>query len=345
MTLSLCIEHFIHNDTQKETLLYVSTALASLVFFRGLLYVTRWLFFRKYFFKKPDNTEPIFIKKDGIDVKYVKCTDNTKSYYFNVPPTKRWKIINEIVSLVHAVISGFWAFGVLIEIYTGDDYRNYEHGFYYSGALLCMVSLSYFILDTIDTIMNTGGFSLFELMAHHVLSTIGVLLPFTTGKYMHFVLIGLVMEINSIFLHIRILMMNKGVDKKSQAFKVVSLTTVVTFVIFRLFPSLYMVVLFLHYIISGNNNSNTIALILGGFIVFGLLLSNCIMFARLIRSDFIKNKKGSKKSSNRCGKSNAKKDKNVTISKYSTNSTTNNNTSTNGKTLSTNSTNSVNAKV
>uniref|UniRef100_A0A0N5B2A1 TLC domain-containing protein n=1 Tax=Strongyloides papillosus TaxID=174720 RepID=A0A0N5B2A1_STREA len=347
MTLSSSIEDFINNDNQKATLLYVSTALASLVFFRGLLYVTRWLFFRKHFFKKPDNSEPIFIKRDGKDVKYVKCTDNTKSYYFNVPPTKRWKITNEIVSLIHAIISGFWAFGVLIEIYAGDDYRNYENGFYYSGALLCMVSLSYFILDTIDTVASARGFSLVELTAHHVLSTIGVLLPFTTGKYMQLVLMGLVMEVNSIFLHTRILMMYKGANKKSKAFKIVSLTTAITFVIFRLFPSLYMVVLFLHYAISGNGDSSIIALILGGSIVFGLLTSNCIMFARLIRSDFIKNKKSSKKSSKKSGKGDSKKGKKVTISEYSTNSTTKTNTSTTGKTLSTKSksTDRVNAKV
>ncbi|CEF65784.1 TRAM/LAG1/CLN8 homology domain-containing protein [Strongyloides ratti] len=309
MSLNDIIEKFIRNDKEKSTLLYISLAFGSLIFFRATLYSLRWIFFRKHFFQKFITKKKLPSKK----VKTIKKNDNnSKSYFFNVPPEKRWRIVNEIVSLLHSIVCGFWTIFVLIESY--HKFNDYVNGFSYNGALLCMVSLGYFISDMIDTLVNERSFKMFELITHHTLSIIGVLLPFTIKKYMIFVLMGLIMEINSIFLHIRLLMMYKNIDKRKKSYKIVSILSIVTFVIFRILPNIYLVIMFIYFFASGKNET-IIAAILIFFIIFGLMLSNIVMFIRLIKSDYFTKK--NKKNSTNISSSSSSSSK-ITITKNST---------------------------
>uniref|UniRef100_A0AAF5DAR9 TLC domain-containing protein n=1 Tax=Strongyloides stercoralis TaxID=6248 RepID=A0AAF5DAR9_STRER len=287
----------------------LNNAFGSLIFFRATLYSLRWFFFRKHFFKKIITETKLSSKKIN-----EKNKDDNKltSYFCNVPPEKRWRITNEIVSLIHSIISAFWTIFVLIEGY--NILNDYERGFTYNGAILCMMSLGYFKSDMIDTLVNERGFKMFELVTHHILSIIGVLLPFTIGKYMQLVMMGLIMEMNSIFLHIRLLMMYKNFDKKKKSFKIVSILSVITFVIFRIFPNIYLVILYIYFFASGKKETIIVAILIF-FIVFGLLASNIVMFIRLIKTDYLNKKK---KNSQR---NNIKKKKNISNTSSTSTST------------------------
>uniref|UniRef100_A0A0N4ZEX4 TLC domain-containing protein n=1 Tax=Parastrongyloides trichosuri TaxID=131310 RepID=A0A0N4ZEX4_PARTI len=264
-------------DSQKAELFYVSIVFASLIFFRTTLYSLRWLFFRGHFFRR------IITKSSR---KQIISKNELHPYFSNVPISKRWRTTNEIVSLLHSVLCGFCTLYVFVEGY--ESLSDYQYGFSYTGAALCMMSFGYFLSDMIDTIINErSAFKVFELIFHHLLSSIGCFLPFVSGKYMQLVLMGLIMELNSIFLHIRILMIYKSVDKKKMAFKVVSILTVITFIIFRIVPSTYLVTIYIYHFSVGRKET-VLGILVIFLIVFGLFISNIVMFIRLIKTDYFK---------------------------------------------------------
>ena len=66
---------------------------------------------------------------------------------------------------------------------------------------LTRMSLGYFIYDFID--MYRKGTSSFEMTIHHTAAIILALITITSGEYLGLAMIGTLMEVNSIFLHMR----------------------------------------------------------------------------------------------------------------------------------------------
>lgn len=155
-----------------------------------------------------------------------------------IPPNRHWRISNEAVSLGHSVVSGFWALYAII-VYP----KLMEDMIFYKNAMahyLLIMSTGYLIHDLIDLLINEHSLRIIELIFHHVVVLVAFGTNYTTGKFLGVVVCGLLMELNSIFLHSRSMLNLYRVEKSSTAFRIVALLNIVTFIIFRMAVSAYL---------------------------------------------------------------------------------------------------------
>ncbi|KJH41465.1 hypothetical protein DICVIV_12557 [Dictyocaulus viviparus] len=201
----------------------------SFLFFRILQYVVRWYLFGKCSFRA--------FSYFGINGRN-RNNDSSRDLTV-IPPNKKWRISNEAVSLIHSVVSGLWAAYIML-FYKRffDDMINER----IQVALdLVFVSFGYLLHDFIDLIVNEQSARIIELLFHHIVVITGFVVTLATKKYLGIVIFGLLMEINSVFLHTRSLMNLYGVKKKSTSFRLVALLNIITLAVFRISVSLYLV--------------------------------------------------------------------------------------------------------
>lgn len=103
------------------------------------------------------------------------------------------------------------------------------------------MSFGYMIHDLIDLLINERSFRILELLFHHVVVITGFIVTLVTGKFLGVVTFGLLMELNSIFLHSRSLMNLYGQPKNSTAFKFIALLNVASYIVFRIAVCLYLI--------------------------------------------------------------------------------------------------------
>ena len=103
-----------------------------------------------------------------------------------------------------------------------------------SHTLVCF-SIGYFLYDAADMIVNHRKRSTYELLLHHCLVILCYSVAVLTHQFVAFVALSLVVEINSVFLHARQLLIITNEPKSSPRYKVNALLNIGTFLIFRIF--------------------------------------------------------------------------------------------------------------
>ncbi|KAF8367828.1 hypothetical protein PRIPAC_85657 [Pristionchus pacificus] len=206
--------------------------LLSFAFFRILQYIVRWYLFGKCYFR----TFSYFVYRRRAGSERNPAADSTT--LSAIPPNKKWRICNEIVSLLHAAVSGLWA-GYSILVYQDiiKDMINYRHPVIVN---LIFVSTGYLLHDLLDLLINERSVRIIELLFHHVVVLTAFATTQVTGMFLGIVIFGLLMELNSVFLHSRSLLNLYGYDKKSTPFKMIALLNMVTLLFFRLGVSIYL---------------------------------------------------------------------------------------------------------
>ncbi|KAK6731629.1 hypothetical protein RB195_007852 [Necator americanus] len=241
----------------------------SFLFFRVLQYVVRWYLFGKCSFRA--------FSYFGISGRN-RNQDSSRDLTV-VPPNKKWRISNEAVSLIHSVVSGLWAgYALLFYQRLFEDLISYRC----QVALdLIYVSFGYLLHDFFDLIMNEQSARIIELVFHHIVVITGFIVTLVTKKYLGVVIFGLLMELNSVFLHTRSLMNLYGVKKKSTSFRLVALLNIVTLAVFRISVSFYLVYWAIIQIpeIPWLHNVFTI------FVIFSLFCSNAVLAYRVMAAD------------------------------------------------------------
>ncbi|GMT00019.1 hypothetical protein PENTCL1PPCAC_22193, partial [Pristionchus entomophagus] len=212
-----------------EGCLYV---VLSFAFFRILQYIVRWYLFGKCYFR----TFSYFAFRRRAGSERNPAADSTT--LSAIPPNKKWRICNEIVSLIHAAVSGLWA-AYSIGFYQDivKDMIGYRHPVIVN---LIFVSTGYLLHDLLDLLINERSERVIELLFHHVVVLTAFATTQVTGLFLGVVIFGLLMELNSVFLHSRSLLNLYGYDKKSTPFKMIALLNMVTLLVFRLGVSLYL---------------------------------------------------------------------------------------------------------
>lgn len=156
-----------------------------------------------------------------------------------VPPNKKWRISNEAVSLIHSVVSGSWAlYTCLVYPQLFDDMIIFWNSF---AHYLILLSTGYLIHDLIDLLTNERSLRIMELLFHHVIVLMAFAVTFVSNLFQAVVVCGLLMELNSIFLHSRSLLNLYGVAKTSTAFRIIALINIITFALFRMVISAYLI--------------------------------------------------------------------------------------------------------
>ncbi|XP_076435044.1 TLC domain-containing protein 2-like [Babylonia areolata] len=200
----------------------------------------------------------------------------------------RWK--NITISFLHACISGPWALSCFWETpkMVEDMISTYSS---FSYVLISM-AVGYFVYDMIDMVVCQRTRQSLELVGHHIVIITCYMVSVTTQLYVGYAVVGLLVEVNSIFLHIRQLMQICGVSRKSVPYRVNSLINLATFMVFRISLLAWMT----RWIVINRDKVPLLFYSLGSMGLAVLTLMNIVLFYRILRSDFFSKKGGNKDS-------------------------------------------------
>ncbi|CAH8469743.1 unnamed protein product [Schistosoma rodhaini] len=186
------------------------------------------------------------------------------------------RLRNYSLSIIHAFISGLSSLICLIS-YPDlvGNVINSENVFAYH---IMGFATGYFVHDIYHNICGDVEIRSLEIILHHIT----VLTCFyVVSRYrilVCYVLLGLLMELNSIFLHARKLMILLNIDPESVAYRVNAIANITTFIIFRICLTLS---LFGWGIINRHKLPVVVSwILLSSFTVFTTM--NLVLFYRVI---------------------------------------------------------------
>ncbi|XP_069568494.1 TLC domain-containing protein 1 [Brachyistius frenatus] len=190
---------------------------------------------------------------------------------------RSWKWRNLSVSLVHSVLTGAWALTCVVV--WPETLRNIHSYHTPLSYLLVCVSTGYFVHDAGDIILTGHARGSWEFLIHHVLVIWNFLYALYTQLYVAGAVIALFVEVNSVTLHLRLMMKLAGVQSSSM-FKINKFANLFTYIAFRLGAHFYITSYIFH---------NYSWMDHGGYLLFSMMVMNImilIYFYRLLRADF-----------------------------------------------------------
>ncbi|XP_040605086.1 TLC domain-containing protein 2 [Mesocricetus auratus] len=145
----------------------------------------------------------------------------------------RWMWRNIFVSLVHSLLSGA---GALVGLWLYPQMvTDPIHGHPSWAVGLVAVSVGYFLADGVDMLWNRTLAQAWDLLCHHLVVVSCLSTAVLSGHFVGFAMVSLLLELNSICLHLRKLLLLSQ-KASSLAFKVTSWATLTTLALFRLLP-------------------------------------------------------------------------------------------------------------
>ncbi|XP_038077055.1 TLC domain-containing protein 2-like [Patiria miniata] len=157
---------------------------------------------------------------------------------------------------------------------------------YYSVlAEACLSIISgYLVYDTWDIVIHTGLVKKWTVLLHHIIVAFLFYMLCRERLEIGSCIISLLTEVSAIFLHSRQLLLIHGFSKSSPVYRVHKLFTIVTGVSCRLVPVAY--VCYLSFFRMQPEMPVMLAVALP-LLTLAVLVINCTMITRLIRSDFL----------------------------------------------------------
>lgn len=192
-----------------------------------------------------------------------------------------WKWRNISTSFVHSFITGIWAvLCFYLHPQMAEDLISTHSVF--SHALVS-VSIGYFIYDFLDMVVNQKMSQSWELLFHHVVVITCFGISVVSSSYVGFAVVALLVEINSVFLHLR-----QGLRMadlaSSTAYRVNSMVNLGTYVVFRINTLAWMT----RWLVLNRDNVPLLAYSVGSVGMAIMTAMNIVLFCRLLRSDFLK---------------------------------------------------------
>eukprot|EP00095_Tigriopus_kingsejongensis_P010601 snap_masked-scaffold1779_size28306-processed-gene-0.1 protein:Tk10601 transcript:snap_masked-scaffold1779_size28306-processed-gene-0.1-mRNA-1 annotation:"tlc domain-containing protein 2-like" len=196
-------------------------------------------------------------------------------------PRSSWKWRNIFTSLVHSTITGLLA--PLVFYVDPAMCNDMIYAFNHFTHTLIAFSIGYFVFDFMDMYLYNNKRSTYELLFHHfcVISCFGVAVH--TRHYLPYASLALVIEINSIFLHLRQLFIIQGVNRQSRRYRFAALANVITFVLFRILLLGWMT----RWITVNRDNVPLIFFTMGSVGLAVITGMNAILFYRILKRDYL----------------------------------------------------------
>ncbi|KAM6987958.1 TLC domain-containing protein 1 [Tautogolabrus adspersus] len=195
-----------------------------------------------------------------------------------------WKWRNLSVSIVHSLLTGTWALTcVLVWPETLRNLHSYHTPLSY---LLVCISTGYFVSDAADIILTGHGRGSWEFLIHHVLVISCFLYALYTQLYVAGAVIALFVEVNSVTLHMRLMLKLAGAQSYP-LYYYNKFANLFTFVTFRLCTQFYLT----WYIVSNYSWLDNASYLLFSMIAMNIMI--LIYFYRLLRADFFSSRKSS----------------------------------------------------
>ncbi|KAG8450768.1 hypothetical protein GDO86_003149 [Hymenochirus boettgeri] len=203
-----------------------------------------------------------------------------------VPPPSsaqrnHWKWRNIWTSLVHSLLTGMWALlGFYLHPEMAEDLISTHSTFSHS---LVAVSIGYFIHDFLDMLQNQKLHQSWELLFHHTVVVTCFGISVMLHRYVGFSVVALLVEINSIFLHLRQILLMANL-LKTTFYRLNSLLNLGTYVIFRISTLAWMT----RWLVINRDNIPLLTYTIGSVGMAIMTVMNIVLFYRLLRSDFLK---------------------------------------------------------
>ncbi|KAF6724954.1 Calfacilitin [Oryzias melastigma] len=195
---------------------------------------------------------------------------------------RSWKWKNLSVSMVHSVLTAVWALTcVVVSPELLGDLRSYHTPLSY---LLVCVSTGYFVQDAGDIILTGHARGSWEFLLHHAMVIWCFLYTLYTHLFIAGAVIALFVEVNSVTLHLRLMLKLAGAQDSS-LYYVNKFVNMVTYIAFRLSAQFYL---------TWYLTSNYSLLEHSGYFLTSIMVMNIMIlvyFYRLLRTDFFPRKK------------------------------------------------------
>jgi len=193
---------------------------------------------------------------------------------------QRWKWRNVATSLLHSIVSGAWAPLVFYQAPGMQD--DLISTFTPSCHALVSFSIGYFIYDALDMVIYHRKRSTYELLVHHfmVITCLGIAV--STRQYVAYGGLSLMVEVNSVFLHIRQLFIITGESKSSLRYRTNSLLNVATFLFFRILLLGWMT----RWLTVNRDRIPLPIFTIGSVGLAVIVVMNIILFCRILSVDF-----------------------------------------------------------
>ncbi|KAL2096129.1 hypothetical protein ACEWY4_008277 [Coilia grayii] len=199
-----------------------------------------------------------------------------------------WKWRNISTSFVHSFITGIWAvLCFYLHPQMAEDliatYSVFSHA-------LVSVSIGYFIYDFIDMVLNQKFSQSWELLFHHgvVITCFGIAV--FSCRYVGFAVVALLVEINSVFLHLRQVLRMANLAKTT-IYRVNSMLNLGTYMVFRITTLAWMT----RWLVLNRDKVPLFSYTVGSVGLAIMTAMNIVLFYRLLHSDFLKSTREAKK--------------------------------------------------
>lgn len=196
--------------------------------------------------------------------------------------TNAWKWRNISTSFTHSSITAIWAvLCFFLHPQMAEDLIETHSVF--SHALVSF-SIGYFIYDFFDMVVNQKFSLSWELLFHHTVVITCFGLSVLSSRYVGFAVVALLVEVNSVFLHLRQMLRIASKDKGT-LYRVNSIINLGTYVVFRINTLAWMT----RWLVLNRDKVPLVAYTLGSVGMAIMTVMNIVLFYRLLRSDFLKN--------------------------------------------------------
>ncbi|XP_061460588.1 TLC domain-containing protein 2 isoform X1 [Rhineura floridana] len=144
------------------------------------------------------------------------------------------------------------------------------------------ISVGYFLQDFADIMGHQKLQRCWELLFHHSVVILCFGFAFLVHRFVGFATVALLVEVNSIFLHLRTILLMAGLAHTT-SYRLTSLVNLGTYMVFRITTLAWMT----RWLVLNRENipPNTYALSTVGMAVMTPM--NIVLFYRLLRSDFL----------------------------------------------------------
>ncbi|KAJ0063440.1 hypothetical protein NL108_002681 [Boleophthalmus pectinirostris] len=192
-----------------------------------------------------------------------------------------WKWRNTATSFVHSFVTAIWS--VLCFFHHPQMAEDLIKTFSVLSHALVSFSIGYFIYDFFDMLLNQKLSSAWELLFHHTVVIACFGLSVISCNYVGFAVVALLVEINSVFLHLR-LMLRMANIAVGTLYRVNSIINLGTYVVFRINTLAWMT----RWLVLNRDNVALLAYTLGSVGMAIMTVMNIVLFYRLLRKDFLK---------------------------------------------------------
>ncbi|CAD5227985.1 unnamed protein product [Bursaphelenchus xylophilus] len=200
---------------------------------------------------------------------------------------RQYRLRNLTICITHSMISGGFVLGFAIthfRLMFDNPATYYEPYMKY----VFQFSVGYFIHDALDMLKHEISRWTLELLFHHAVTVFVFLCPICSHDFAIFGYWGLLMEVNSVFLHMRTLHQLSGrAESHKMEFEIIKYLNVVTFVIFRFFVQIFQV----HFTFTQQDHFVYFYKAVGLYGSIFFFVVNCMLLYRVLASDGFLGKK------------------------------------------------------